>query len=219
MPIKGEIENQLRGQFDLIIGVDEVGRGCIAGDTCAAAVVIEYDNLNRLDEKSKNLIRDSKLLSRLQRDKVSLILRNSICQNFAIESIAAAVIDSIGIQKAIFLAMRKAVFKILEGRTYHRVVVLVDGNLKIPDLTHESCTFDQRAIVKGDQLCYAIAAASILAKVTRDQTMHEAAKIYPLFGFENHMGYGTKQHLKALSDFGLTPLHRKSFAPVACYLN
>ncbi len=220
MQAKGKLEEQLREHYDLIIGVDEVGRGCLAGDTCAAAVVLNYDRVNKLDPKIKNLIRDSKLLSKAQRQKTKAhLLADGLCSHYAVESVSAAVIDQIGIQQAIFQAMRQAIFKILSLQQNLKVIVLVDGHLKIPKLNQNFIDIEQRAIVKGDQLCYSIAASSILAKVTRDSTMDEAANAFPLFGFENHMGYGTVKHLQALKDFGPTPLHRKSFAPVACYLN
>ena len=216
---KGKLEEELFSQYDFIIGVDEVGRGCIAGETCAAAVIINLENFRKLKPKERNLIRDSKLLSRGQREKLVPVLCEKICLHFAIESSPVEDIDEIGIQKAIFSAMRKAIFKILQDRNCSRVVVLVDGHLKIPELKHEFIHIEQRPIVKGDQICFCIAAASILAKVARDQVMINAAKQYPQFGFESHVGYGTRQHLTALKDFGPTPLHRKSFAPVACYIN
>ena len=181
----------------LIAGVDEAGRGPLAGPVVAAAVIL--DDLNPI----KGLA-DSKKLTALKRDKLYDEIRaKALCCSIAEASVEE--IDALNILQATMLAMRRAV----EGLRLKPNKVLVDGNrLPVLDVLAE-------AIVKGDSKVQAISAASILAKVTRDRWCEQIDHDYPAYGFAKHKGYGTEAHMQALKKHGATPWHRKSFAPVA----
>ena len=181
----------------LIAGVDEAGRGPLAGPVVAAAVIL--DDLNPI----KGLA-DSKKLTALKRDKLYDEIRaKALCCSIAEASVEE--IDALNILQATMLAMRRAV----EGLRLKPNKVLVDGNrLPVLDVLAE-------AIVKGDSKVQAISAASILAKVTRDRWCEQIDQEYPVYGFAKHKGYGTEAHMQALKTHGATPWHRKSFAPVA----
>ncbi|MBK7547351.1 MAG: ribonuclease HII [Rhodoferax sp.] len=181
----------------LIAGVDEAGRGPLAGPVVAAAVI--------LDEK--NPIRglaDSKKLTALRREKLFDEIRaKALCCSIAEASVEE--IDRLNILQATMLAMRRAV----EGLRLKPAKVLIDGNrIPVMDILAE-------AIVKGDSLIPAISAASILAKVSRDRWCAELDLAYPQYGFAGHKGYGTAEHLAALREHGACPQHRKTFSPVA----
>lgn len=181
----------------LIAGVDEAGRGPLAGPVVAAAVI--------LDEK--NPIRglaDSKKLTALRREKLFDEIRaKALCCSIAEASVEE--IDRLNILQATMLAMRRAV----EGLRLKPAKVLIDGNrIPVMDVLAE-------AIVKGDALIPAISAASILAKVSRDRWCAELDLAYPQYGFAGHKGYGTAEHLAALREHGACPQHRKTFSPVA----
>lgn len=181
----------------LIAGVDEAGRGPLAGPVVAAAVIL--DDLNPI----KGLA-DSKKLTALKREKLYDEIRaKALCCSIAEASVEE--IDALNILHATMLAMRRAV----EGLRLKPNKVLVDGNrLPVLDVLAE-------AIVKGDSKVQAISAASILAKVTRDRWCEQIDHEYPAYGFAKHKGYGTEAHMQALKTHGATPWHRKSFAPVA----
>jgi ribonuclease HII len=181
----------------LIAGVDEAGRGPLAGPVVAAAVIL--DDLNPI----KGLA-DSKKLTALKRYKLYDEIRaKALCCSIAEASVEE--IDALNILQATMLAMRRAV----EGLRLKPNKVLVDGNrLPVLDVLAE-------AIVKGDSKVQAISAASILAKVTRDRWCEQIDHEYPAYGFAKHKGYGTEAHMQALKTHGATPWHRKSFAPVA----
>lgn len=184
-----------------LVGLDEVGRGCLAGPVTAAAVIFKSD----LDIE---LYQDSKVLSETKREELSL----SIHQNHFVSIGWASVqeIDQINILQASFLAMRRA----LEGLKINSGSLLVDGRDKIPNVVG----FEQLAVVKGDQKLRLISAASIAAKVARDNFMKELAlKIGP-YGFEKHKGYGTAEHRKQIEKLGPTAWHRQSFAGVKEHL-
>ena len=185
----------------LMAGVDEAGRGPLAGPVVAAAVIL--DDLNPI----KGLA-DSKTLTAARREKLYDEIRaKALCCSVAEASVAE--IDAINILQATLLAMRRAV----EGLRLKPVKVLVDGN-RIPTLDVLA-----EAIVKGDSKVAAISAASILAKVTRDRWCAELHNKYPQYGFDQHKGYGTAQHVAALNEFGACPEHRRTFAPVTAVLN
>ena len=185
----------------LMAGVDEAGRGPLAGPVVAAAVIL--DDLNPI----KGLA-DSKTLTAARREKLYDEIRaKALCCSVAEASVAE--IDAINILQATLLAMRRAV----EGLRLKPVKVLVDGN-RIPTLDVLA-----EAIVKGDSKVAAISAASILAKVTRDRWCAELHAQYPQYGFDQHKGYGTAQHVAALNEFGACPEHRRTFAPVTAVLN
>lgn len=180
----------------LVAGVDEAGRGPLAGPVVAAAVIL--DDLNPIQG-----LNDSKKLTARQRDKLFDEIRaKALCCSIASASVDE--IDGINILQATMLAMRRAV----EGLRLKPSKVLVDGNrLPVLDVLAE-------AIVKGDATVPAISAASILAKVTRDRWCAELDAKFPQYGFAGHKGYGTAEHLAALRAHGACPEHRKTFAPV-----
>lgn len=179
----------------LIAGVDEVGRGPLAGPVVAAAVICDNPVL-------LNKMKDSKKLTAKAREKLcSLIMQDMI---WGVGEATVEEIDALNILQASLLAMQRAV----EGLTVPCDTLWVDG-IHAPKLPHQIHCF-----VDGDNRFPLISAASILAKVTRDKKMCELAKLYPEYGFEKHMGYGTKAHMEALKKYGVTPIHRKSFKPV-----
>jgi ribonuclease HII len=181
----------------LVAGVDEAGRGPLAGPVVAAAVI--------LDARNPILgLADSKVLTARRREQLFDEIRaKALCCSIAQASVEE--IDQINILQATLLAMRRAV----EGLRLKPALVLVDGNrLPVLDILAE-------AIVKGDSKVPAISAASILAKVTRDRWCAELDAQYPQYGFAGHKGYGTAEHLQALQTHGACPQHRKTFSPVA----
>jgi len=185
--------------FKNIAGVDEAGRGACAGPLVIAAVILD----NPLSEKFVE-VRDSKALTEKQREQLyKLIIDNSI--SYAIISATVTEIDSGGVHRANIEGMRRAVLGLKSKPEY----VLTDGykiaGLAIPAL----------AIWKGDQVAVSISAASILAKVTRDRIMRGLDSEYPNYGMSSHKGYITKKHSAALAKFGVTEIHRKSFANIA----
>ena len=181
----------------LVAGVDEAGRGPLAGPVVAAAVILD-------DHKPIKGLADSKKLTALRREKLFDEIRaKALCCSVALATVEE--IDRLNILQATMLAMQRAV----KGLRLKPAKVLVDGNrLPVLDVVAE-------AIVSGDALVPAISAASILAKVTRDRMLDELHDQHPLYGFDRHKGYGTAQHLAALREHGPLPAHRRSFAPVA----
>ena len=202
--VKGQLEEELTLRGILAAGVDEVGRGCLAGPVVAACVVLDYKALVKLDRKTRDKIRDSKTLSPKQRaEQIQFI--HAVAIDHAIGEAAVSEIEEFGILNATFMAMNRAITKMKCSIG----MLLVDGHIPI-----RNQTLPQKTIIKGDSLCYAIAAASILAKEYRDQHMREQSKIYPAYGFANHVGYGTAAHLDALKTVGICPLHRRNFSPI-----
>ncbi len=202
-----EEESYARG-FDSIAGVDEVGRGPLAGPVVAAAVILPRGF-------SHPEIKDSKLLSPKQREKLAPLIRES-AECWGLGVVGVADIDRINILQASLLAMMQA----LDALARKPDCLLIDGNQAIPaKLLHESRWSAnsppyQKTIVKGDRLCLSIAAASIVAKVARDEMMVGYDTEFPHYGFAGHKGYGSAAHLEALRRYGPSPIHRKSFAPV-----
>jgi ribonuclease HII len=181
-----------------VSGVDEVGRGCLAGPVVAAAVI--FPSRKKIS-KSLGKVNDSKLISaKLRKELFSVIQEYAL--DYSIGIVSANVIDQINILQATFLAMRRA----LAGLTTEVNYVLVDGNKTIPRINTE-----QSAIIKGDSHSLSIAAASILAKVVRDEIMVQLANNYPEYLFEKHKGYATETHRKAIKEHGLIYLHRTTF--------
>ena len=185
----------------LLAGVDEAGRGPLAGPVVAAAVILD-------DQNPIKGLADSKKLTARQRERLYDEIRaKALCCSVAEASVEE--IDQINILQATLLAMRRAV----EGLRLKPHKVLVDGNrLPVLDVLAE-------AIVQGDAKVQAISAASILAKVHRDRWCETIDRDYPQYGFASHKGYGTAEHMQALKTFGATPWHRQSFAPVAAVLS
>lgn len=195
-------EERLRKQgFSLIAGVDEAGRGPLAGPVVAAACILPTHLI-------LPTLNDSKQLTAEQRES----LFQQITQNpeilFGIGICDAETIDRINILQATFLAMQRAVAALKTKPDY----LLIDGN-QLPRFEVPAET-----LVEGDAKSVSIAAASILAKVTRDRMMEECDAVYPFFGFKQHKGYGTEQHLSALKEHGPCPIHRKSFEPIKSML-
>ncbi len=191
-----------------ICGIDEVGRGCLAGVVCAAAVIFK-------DNYRGRGLKDSKLLTHSERARrAHEIKENSF---FAIATSSVEEIDELNILQATFVAMKRAVVE-LEiqlkeaklARDFKPVHFAIDGRDRIPNFGKRL----QKSFIQGDRLIKQISAASILAKVHRDQMMIELDQQFPEYGFCKHKGYGTKTHVSALQKFGPLPIHRKSFAPV-----
>ena len=179
----------------ILCGVDEAGRGPLAGPVCCAAVILN----NNAPIVGLN---DSKKLSEAKREALySLIIENCIAYEVAL--IDENTIDDINILNATMLGMAQCLAKL----NPQPQLALIDGNR----LPHGVSGIVQRAVVKGDATSAAIAAASILAKVTRDRYMRELAQQYPQYGFDIHKGYGTQAHYAAIKQYGVTPCHRKSF--------
>lgn len=186
----------LRQSGMLVCGVDEAGRGPLAGPVYAACVILrESDPIDGLA--------DSKVLNAQRREELAVEIRSRAVA-WAIASASVEEIDQINILRASLLAMKRAVEQL--GVEPHEV--LVDG-LHCPEVR-----FPSRAIVDGDSLVAEISAASILAKTARDALMRELHGLYPDYGFDRHKGYSTREHLEALQRFGVCPIHRRSFAPV-----
>lgn len=187
-------------QGGIVIGVDEVGRGPLAGPVVAAAVYIPAENRGHPVWRD---VTDSKKLSAVRRDVLFSVIQGQ-CQ-FGIAEASVEEIDNINILQASLLAMRRAIEQIIVQNPF----ILVDGNR-----LSKTWPWDARAVVKGDSKSVSIAAASILAKVTRDRMMTEFSEIFPAYGWANNAGYGTPEHLSALATHGITHHHRLSFAPI-----
>jgi ribonuclease HII len=191
-------------KFTSVAGVDEAGRGPLAGPVVAAAVILPKAwAYGGFDERLTEL-NDSKQLTEAQREKFFEIITAHPDLRYAIAIVDAATIDRINILQATHRAMNEALAK-LEPQPQH---VLVDGR------PVKSMTLPQTALVKGDSRSYSIAAASVLAKVTRDRMMLEFDAKFPGYGFAIHKGYGVPQHLAAIEKLGPCPIHRMSFAPL-----
>ena len=180
----------------IIAGVDEVGRGSLIGPVYAAAVILNK-SIN------KKLLKDSKSLTRSNREVLSKYIKeNSV---WSIGKASVKEIEKINILQASLLAMKRAIKKLKKKPT----LVLIDGN-KLPAINN----YNLKAIIKGDQKIPSISAASIVAKVTRDKMITNLAKKFKGYCWEQNYGYGTKQHLKAIKNLGITSHHRKTFSPI-----
>lgn len=201
-----EIEDEYNG---LIAGVDEAGRGPWVGPVVAGCVAF----VNRtVDDFLLDNLNDSKKISKKKREKLYEALyvekeKGNVL--IGVGLVSAKEIDEINILNASFLAMKRAI----EDAGVAPNMVLVDGNREPKNFGYKT-----RAIVKGDAKSYSISGASIIAKVYRDKLMEEMAKKYPGYGFEKNAGYGTKAHIEGLKQFGVTPEHRKSYAPIKDFL-
>ncbi len=199
-----ELEKKLWNKgLKYVVGIDEAGRGPLAGPVCAGAVVI--------DEKSElsELVRDSKKMTEKRREGVfEFIKENSL--GWGVYMVSNMVIDKKGIQEAVRIAMWKALKQVEKMIGRKAEYLIVDG-------TNVSNLFgyDMLKIKEGDLKHYSISAASILAKVTRDRYMKNIAIKYPEYGFERHVGYGTKAHIEAIQKYGPCDIHRRSFKPIS----
>lgn len=191
-------------EFTLVAGVDEAGRGPLAGPVVAAAVILPAAWANGSFDARLADLNDSKQLTEAQRENFFQIITTHPDLRYAIAIVDAATIDRINILQATHRAMNEALAQ-LQPQPQH---VLVDGR------PVKSMTLPQTALVKGDSRSYSIAAASVLAKVTRDRMMHDYDRQFPNYGFAIHKGYGVPQHLAAIEKLGPCPIHRMSFAPL-----
>jgi ribonuclease HII len=227
------LEKKLSKQgYRMIIGVDEAGRGPLAGPVVACATTVRNDKFLISNDKSNpnekisndkkwNLIRDSKKLSAKQRETLFDFIHENFYVGVGMRD--HKTVDRINILQATYLAMKASLADLnvkiknkklklqCKNKNYFgkKCIILVDGNNPIPDLKVE-----QRAIVKGDEKIFSISAASIIAKVTRDRWMIKMHQKYPDYDFARHKGYGTKLHLEQLKKLGPSPIHRQSFRPV-----
>jgi ribonuclease HII len=196
----------------ILVGVDEAGRGPLAGPVVAAAAAYRDQSSFAVAEeleKKFRFVRDSKTLSEKKREEMYDFIRDHF--DVGIGIVTAETIDQINILQATFLAMKEAVSDLRRtiGGTDSGTLLLVDGNQPIPNLSVR-----QETVVGGDAIVRSIAAASIIAKVTRDRMMLEYDSVYPAYGFAKHKGYGTSVHMDALKRYGACPIHRMSFKPV-----
>lgn len=201
-PEVGEVEHwaQVRA-IAPVMGVDEAGRGPLAGPVVAAAVALP-------EKCSIAGLNDSKKLSQAHREYLFNEIQ-TVATAFGVGCSGAEIVDEIGILAATFRAMSIAIDQALQAG-FKPALIMVDGNLMIPQLT-----LPQKTFVKGDGRSFNIAAASILAKVTRDRILVSFHEQWPVYGFDRHKGYGTAQHLKALAEHGPCPVHRQSFRPIS----
>ena len=196
-----EIETDLWSKnINNICGIDEVGRGCLAGPVYSAAVVL--DQSTNFEYKDFNQINDSKKLSEKKREKLFDYIID--ISKFGIGICTVEEIDHLGIQEAVKVSMIRAV-ESLEIQPDHLLIDNMKLELDIP----------QTSIIKGDQISKSISSASIIAKVSRDNFMkNQISNNYPMYKFEKNKGYGTKEHMDAIKTFGITKQHRKSFEPI-----
>jgi ribonuclease HII len=183
--------------YRFVAGVDEVGRGCLAGAVVAAAVILD------LQKPMPKGLNDSKQLTLKQRETIAEKLKQRVVC-YAVGEVDAEEIDRINILQATKKAMRLAVEKLQPGADF----LLVDA-IQLHDVL-----LPQQAIIRGDAISASIAAASVIAKTYRDGVMREMHEVYPHYGFNSHVGYGTKTHWNALREYGVCPLHRKTFKGV-----
>ena len=199
--------------YGYVIAVDEVGMGCLAGPVVVCAVAFDKKFFKK-NHQRLNWLRESKLLLPHQRERFAVKLLKEKNLQYQISYCYPKTIDKLNIYQAARKAMRRAIGKLINNRgallQQGAPVVLVDGKTKI-----QGMPLDQLAIVKGDRKVFAIACASIIAKVYRDKMMVKYAKKFPGYGFEKHKGYGTKEHQAQLLKLGPCPIHRRSFGPVA----
>jgi ribonuclease HII len=186
----------------LVVGVDEVGRGPLAGPVVAAAVVFP-PGFKRIRG-----VRDSKILPGERREELAVLIRTRAIR-LGVGAASCREIDRVNIRVASALAMRRAVRAALAGAGAASYVIIIDG-LPLPELGYA-----HEAVVDGDALCYSVAAASIVAKTVRDRLMRCLASRYPGYGWHTNVGYSTQEHLTGISTIGVTRHHRLSFAPMA----
>lgn len=191
--------------YGILAGVDEAGRGCLAGPVVAAAVILPLQSSSFLGRLRG--VRDSKLLSARQRQALAAEVQ-AVAVGIGVGVSSSWEIDRVGI----VLATRRAMVRAVRSLQPPPDFLLIDA-LRLPQLP---CP--QQAIIKGDRLCLSIAAASVVAKVTRDEWMDTLARVWPGYGFHAHKGYATAAHERALARLGPTPIHRRTFAPVAALL-
>ncbi|MCK4805944.1 MAG: ribonuclease HII [Candidatus Pacebacteria bacterium] len=198
--------------YKIIAGLDESGRGPLAGPVTATAVIInpKFQIKNQTFKKILKDTRDSKKLSEKQREKIFKLIQKRPYIKFAHSSICSKTIDKINIENATKKAMKNCLNKILLKYNPKNILILIDGN-RILD---KNLKISQKAIVKGDDKIFSIALASIIAKVTRDKKMRKLSLQYPKYYFHQHKGYGTKLHRKLIKKYGPCKIHRQSYHPI-----
>ncbi len=203
-------QQKFKDGYSVVIGCDEVGRGCLAGPVVAAAVIFDCSKLQIIGHNLFKQIKDSKQLSPKKREELACFIK----QNFqwGIGEVSPMEIDKINIHQATLLAMRKAA-QSLSCANSHELAqeskgrfLIIDGKFILPKFDME-----QEAIVDGDNKIFSIAAASIVAKVYRDELMRKMDLKYPQYAFAQHKGYGTLHHRNMITEHGLCPIHRRSF--------
>ncbi len=201
--------NAFRAGDDCVVGIDEVGMGCLAGPVVVCAVALQASFFDAIHRELAG-VRDSKLLSVAQRE--NLAERLAVCSGIvsSVAVVSPRDVDRYNVLHASHRGMKKAIERVINIMRPESPRVLVDGNRSIPDIA-----YPQRSIVGGDRRVFLIACASILAKVHRDALMVRASLRYPGYGFEHHKGYGTVLHYRQLAIHGPSPLHRRSFRGVA----
>ncbi|PID99276.1 ribonuclease HII [Candidatus Saccharibacteria bacterium] len=198
------------------VGLDEVGRGAWAGPLVAAAVALPYNKKPFQEDCPPKIggtvLRDSKRLSQRQRERLDGFIRLQ-ADAFGIGWVSAAEVDSLGLTAAVRLAMQRAMQELEKsGVCYDEIII--DGNYNYLSEVSELSAFAVSTMVGADDVVPAVSAASIIAKVARDNAMRELAREYTGYGFADNVGYGTRQHAAALEQLGVTDMHRKSFRPV-----
>ena len=193
---KHELFHVERGKR-IIAGIDEVGRGPVAGPIVSSAVIFDLENFPEIPE---GYVKDSKKIAEKKREKAAAYIREHALA-IGIGMVDSRDVDDMGISEANKLSYIRAI----EDLNITPDFLLIDGTLSF------NSPIPYSTLVKGDQLCYSIAAASIIAKVYRDQLMHQLSKEYPHYGFEHNKGYGTASHMEAIRKFGLSKHHRTSF--------
>jgi ribonuclease HII len=192
-------------QSRFVAGADEAGRGCLAGPLVAAAVLIDYERLSHADRRALSGLHDSKQMTEERRlEMFPCVLRAAARASVVVRS--AAGIDRRGLHVTNIEALSRA---LEELHPDEETICLVDG-FRLP-----GCSVPHRHVIQGDGTSAAIAAASVLAKVTRDRYMRAVASEHPGWGFEEHVGYSTPEHRQAIEELGISPLHRRSFQSVA----
>lgn len=192
-------------QSRFVAGADEAGRGCLAGPLVAAAVLIDYERLSHSDRRALSGLHDSKQMTEERRlEMYPCVLRAAERVSVVVRS--AAGIDRRGLHVTNIEALSQALERLAPTE---EAICLVDG-FRLP-----TCPVAHRHVIQGDGTSAAIAAASVLAKVTRDRYMREVATQHPGWGFEEHVGYSTPEHRQAIEEIGISPLHRRSFQSVA----
>ena len=213
--------------YQIIIGLDEAGRGPLAGPITAAAVIINFKTKNNYSNNAKNLIiknknfleilknsKDSKKLTKKQRERLFQLIKKNPFIKFSCSSVGPEKIDQINIGKANQKVMKNCLKKIISPKIKNKkTLILIDGNQTLPlsfsFLKNKNIL--QKAIIKGDEKIISIALASIIAKVTRDKKMETLSLKYPQYKFHLHKGYGTKLHQQLIKKYGSCKIHRKSF--------
>jgi len=196
----------LKAGYKIIGCIDEAGRGPLAGPVVAVTVTLKPETCNDiLACEEIKLVQDSKKLTEKKREKLFSYIQDNFFE-VGVGICDHETIDRVNILQATFLAMKKSIGALKEKPDF----ILLDGGFPIPNLS-----INQQSIIRGDSSIFGIAAASIIAKVTRDRIMYQIHEKYPMYEFNKHKGYGTKIHVEALRKYGPTPIHRKTFKPIS----